>query len=178
MKATLAALKATVAQHMYQGDVSMHNLSSKTPLYTSSSHLVSICSATAFDARMPCCVAYAEGPMSCVLPIHIFLYLLGLVPVPERAGNWFLLGTLSVHFASMMSTKFSKDCNVVCALLGEETAVPDEFVQSIRAAITNADTCPPKSWEDVYHDFRAGFPVDCSWVGYVDEDPEEEDGEA
>ena len=123
-------------------------------------------------------MAYAEGPMSCVLPIQIFLYLLSLVPVPERAGNWFLLGTLSVHFASMMSTRFSKDCHVVCALLGEETVVPDEFVQSIRAAITNADTCPPKSWEDVYHDFGAGFPVDCSWVRYVDEDPQEEAGEA
>ena len=78
----------------------------------------------------------------------------------------------------MMSTRFSKDCNVVCALLGEETVVPDEFVQSIRAAITNADTCPPKSWEDVYHDLGAGFPVDCSGVRYVDEDPKEQDGEA
>ena len=78
----------------------------------------------------------------------------------------------------MMSTRFSKDCNVVCALLGEETAVPDEFVQSIRVAITNADTCPPKSWEDVYHDLGAGFPVDCSGVRYVDEDPEKQDGEA
>ena len=62
--------------------------------------------------------------------------------------------------------------------LGEETVVPDEFVQSIRAAITNADTCPPKLWEDVYHDLGAGFPVDCSRVRYVDEDPEEQDGEA
>ena len=68
----------------------------------------------------------------------------------------------------MMSTRFSKDCNVVCALLGEETAVPDEFVQSIKAAITNADTCPPKSWEDVYHDLGACFPVDCSGVRYVE----------
>ena len=83
-----------------------------------------------------------------------------------------------MYFASMMSTKVSKDCNVVCALLGEETVVPDEFVQSIRAPITNADTCPPKSWEDVYHDLGAGFPVDCSGVRYVDEDPEEQDGEA
>ena len=54
----------------------------------------------------------------------------------------------------------------------------DEFVQSIRAAITNADTCPPKSWEDVYHDLGAIFPVDCSGVRWVDEDPEEQDGEA
>ena len=52
------------------------------------------------------------------------------------------------------------------------------FVQSIRAAITNADTCPPKLWEDVYHDLGAGFPVDCSAVRYVDEVPEEQDGEA
>jgi hypothetical protein len=55
-----------------------------------------------------------------------------------------LLGTLSVYFASMMSTRFSKDCNVVCPLLGEETVVPDDFVQLIRAGITNADTCPPQ----------------------------------
>ena len=66
----------------------------------------------------------------------------------------------------------------MCALLGEEIVVPDEFVQSIRAAITNADTCPPKSWEDVYHELGASFPVDCSGVGYVDEDLEEQDGEA
>ena len=97
---------------------------------------------------------------------------------PQQAGNWFLLGTLPVYFASMMSTRFSKDYNVVCALEGEEIVVPHEFVQSIRAAITNADTCPPKSWEDVYHDLRAGFRVDCCGVRYVDEDPEEQDGEA
>ena len=112
------------------------------------------------------------------MPVEIFSFLLSLVPVPERAGNWFLLVTLSVYFASMMSTRFSKDCNVVCAFLGEETVVPDEFVQSIRAAITNADRCPPKSWEDVYHALGAGFLVDCSGVRYVDEDPQEQDGEA
>ena len=178
VKATVAALKAGVAEDMYQCYVSIYNLSTKTPLYTSSSHLVSICPATAFDTRMPRYVAYTQGPMSSVLPVEIFSYLLSLAPVPERAGNWFLPGTLSLYFASMMSTRFSKECNVVCALLGEETAVPDEFVQSIRAAITNADTCPPKSWEDVYHDLGAGFPMDCSGVRYVDEDPEEQDGEA
>ena len=64
----------------------------------------------------------------------------------------------------------------MCALLGEETVVPDELVQSISAAITNADTCPPKSWEDVYHDLGAGFSVDCFRVKYVDEDPEEQEG--
>ena len=36
----------------------------------------------------------------------------------------------------------------------------------------------PKSWENVYHDLGAGFPVDCSGVGYVVEDPEEQHGEA
>ena len=77
-----------------------------------------------------------------------------------------------------MSTKFSKECNVMCALLGEETVVPRLFFESIGAAIANADTCPPKSWEDVYHDLGAGFPVDCSWVRYVDEDSGEQDGEA
>ena len=123
-------------------------------------------------------MAFTEGPVSSVMPVEIFSFLLSLVPVQERAGNWFLPGTLSVYFASMMSTKSSKDCNVVCALLGEETVVPDEFVQSSKAAITNADTCPPKSWEDVYHDLGAGFPVDCSGVRYVDEDHEEQDGEA
>ena len=144
VKAIVAALKATIAKDMYQCDVSIYNLSTKTPLYTSTPHLVSICSATAFDTRMPRYVAYTEGPMSSLMPVKIFSYLLSLVPVPERAGNWFLLGTLSVYFASMMSTRFSKDCNVVCALWGEEIAVPDEFVQSIKEAITNADTCPPQ----------------------------------
>ena len=131
---------------------------------------------------VPRYVVYTEGPMSSMLPIEIFSYPLSVVPIAERACNWFMLGTLCVHFASMMYTRFSKDCNVVCALLGEETAMPNEFVQSIRSAITNADTCPPppppKSWEDVCHDLGAGFPVDCSGVRYVDEDPEEQYGEA
>ena len=144
VKAIVAALKATVAEDMYQCDVAIYNLSTKTPLYTSTSHLVSVYSATAFDNRMPRYVAFTEGPMSSVMPVEIFSFLLSPVPVPERAGNWFLLGTLSVYFATMMSTRFSKDCNVVCALLREETVVLDEFVQSIRAAITNADTCPPQ----------------------------------
>ena len=173
VKANAAALKSTVAKDMYQCDVSVYNLSTKTPKYTSGSHLVSICSTTAFDTRMPRYVAYTEGPMSSVLPVEIFSYRLSLVPVPERARNWFVLGTVFVHFASMMSTRVSKDCNV-----GEETAVPDEFVRSIRVAITNAATCPPKSWEDVYLDLGASFPVDCSGVRYVDEDPKEQDGEA
>ena len=177
VKATAAALKATVAEDMYQCDVSIYNLSTSTPLYTSTSQVVSICCATAFDTRLLRYVAYAEGPMSSVMPVEIFSFLLSLVPVPKRAGNWFLLGTLSVYFASMMSTRFSKDCNVVCALLGEETVVPGEFVHSISAAITDADTWPSKSWEDVYHDLGAGFPVDCCGVRYVDEDPEEQDGE-
>ena len=30
----------------------------------------------------------------------------------------------------------------------------------------------------MYHDLGAGFPVDCSWVRYVDEDVEEQDGQA
>ena len=34
---------------------------------------------------------------------------------------------------------------------------------------------PPKLGEDVYHDLGASFPVG---VRYVDEDPEEQDGEA
>ena len=123
----------------------MLQFTTKTPLYASTSHVVSVCSATAFDNGMPRYVAFTEGPMSSVMPIEIFSFLLSLVPVPEQAGNWFLLGTLSLYFASMTSTRFSKDCNVVCALLGEDTVVPDEFVQSIRAAITNADRCPPKS---------------------------------
>ena len=161
LKATVAALKATVAEDMYQCDVSIYNLSTKTPLYTSTSHLVSICLATAFDTRLPPYVAYIEGPMSSVMPVEIFSFLLSLVSVPERAGNWFLLAHLSVYFAGMMSIRFSKDCNVVCALLGEETAVPDEFVHSIRAAISNADTCPPKSWEDVYHDLGLGGKFSC-----------------
>ena len=128
VKATVAALKATVAEDIYQCDVSIYNLLSKTPLYTSSSHLVSICSATTFNTRMPRYLAYIEGPMSSLLPIEIFLYLLSLVPVSEQAGNRFLLGTLSVRFASMMSTRFFKDYNVVFALLGEKTAVPHDFV--------------------------------------------------
>ena len=66
----------------------------------------------------------------------------------------------------------------MCALLGEQTVVADEFVKSIRASITSADTCPSKSWEYVYHDLGASFPVDCSRARYVDEDPEEQDGEA
>ena len=127
---------------------------------------------------MPRYVAYAEGPMSCVLPVKILSYLLSLLSAPQQAGNRFLLGTVSVHFASMMSTKFSKDCNVMCALLGEEAVVPRLFFESIGAAIANADTCPPKSREDVYHDLGAGFLVDCSWVRYVDEDSGEQDGEA
>ena len=102
--------------------------SGKTRLYTSTSHLVSVCSATAFDTRLPRYVAYTEGSMSSVMPVEIFSFLLSLVPVPERAGHWFVLWTLPVYFGSMMSTRFSKDCNVVCALLGEGTAVPDEFV--------------------------------------------------
>ena len=92
VKATVAALKATMAEDMYPGDVSIYNLSSKTPLYTSNSHVVSICSATAFDTRMPRYVASTEGPMSSVLPVEIFSYLWSMVPAPERAGNWFLLG--------------------------------------------------------------------------------------
>ena len=62
VKATVAALKATVAKDMYQCDVFLYNLSTKTPLYTSTSHLVSICSANAFDTRVPRYVALLKDP--------------------------------------------------------------------------------------------------------------------
>ena len=92
VKAIVVALKATVAQDMSECDVSVYNLSSKTPLYTSSSHPVSICSATAFDTRMPRYVAYTKRLMSSVLLVETFSYLLSLVPVPERAGTGFCWG--------------------------------------------------------------------------------------
>ena len=75
VKATVAALKATVAEDMYHCDVALHSLSSKTPLYTSTSHLVSICCATAFDNRLPRYVAFTEGPMSSLMPVEIFSFL-------------------------------------------------------------------------------------------------------
>ena len=54
--------------------------------------------------------------MSSVMPIDIFSFLLDLLLVPERARNWFLVGSLSMNFATMMSARSSHDCNVVCAL--------------------------------------------------------------
>ena len=120
VNATVAGLQATVAEDLHRCDISIFNLSTRTPLYNASSHLFSICSATAFDTKLPRYVAFTQGHLPCVLPIEIFSYLLSLVPVPTRAGNWFLLGTMSVHFASMLTTTFSRDCSVVCDLLAEE----------------------------------------------------------
>ena len=88
--------------------------------------------------------------MSFVLPIDIFSYMLRLVLVPGTVGRWFPLGNLSVQLASMLSPKFSRDCNVVLAFLGEEAVVPHDCFQRLRASITNVDTCPPKDWNDVY----------------------------
>ena len=53
VKASVAALKATVALDMSQCDVSIYILATKTPLHTSTPHPVSICSATTFDCRLP-----------------------------------------------------------------------------------------------------------------------------
>ena len=46
----------------------------------------------------------------------------------EYYRNWFVLGTVFVHFASRLSTGFVCDRNVVLAVLGEELVVPNEFV--------------------------------------------------
>ena len=92
VKATVAALKATVAEDMYQCDVSIYNLSTKTPLYTSTSHVVSICSATAFDTRLPRYVAYAEGPMSSMMPVEIFSFLLAWFRSQNRQATSFCWG--------------------------------------------------------------------------------------
>ena len=64
VRATVAPLKATVAEDMYQCDVSVMicNLSSKTPLYTSSTHLLSICFSAPFEKKLTRYVAYCEGP--------------------------------------------------------------------------------------------------------------------
>ena len=59
---------------------------------------------------------------------------------------------------------------------GEETTVRDEFVHSLRAAITNANTYPPKSWNDI-HDDMSGFPVDCNGARYVEEEEEKEEAQ-
>ena len=78
-----------------------------------------------------------------MLPFEMLSYLLSSVLVPTGAGNLFLLGTLSVHYTSLLATRVSRDRNVVCALLAEEGEIPKEFVQARRASISNADTCPP-----------------------------------
>ena len=72
IRATVATLKTTVVEDIYQCDVPIYNLSSKTPWYTSSSHLFSICSSTAFEKKLPRYVSYREGPMSSMLPMEIF----------------------------------------------------------------------------------------------------------
>ena len=78
--------------------------------------------------------------------VEIFSFLLSLVPVPERQGNWFLLGTLSMYLASTMSTSFSKDCHVVCALLGEETIVMSLMsLFSPSERLSRTPTPPPQS---------------------------------
>ena len=64
------------------------------------------------------------------------------------------------------------------ALSGQETTVLDEFAQSLRASITNTDTCPPKAWNDAYDDLSRGLPVDCTGAKYVDEDTEEDEDHA
>ena len=85
---------------MYQCHVSMYNLSSKNPLYTSSTHLISICSTAPLENKLHWCVAYGEGPVSFVMPLEIVSYPLVVVPIPSIAGN----GLLPVHFASILST--------------------------------------------------------------------------
>ena len=71
-RATVATLKTCVAEDVYWCDVWIYNLSAKTPLYSSTSHLLSICSSAAFQKKLPRYVVYREGPMSSVLPIEIF----------------------------------------------------------------------------------------------------------
>ena len=44
VKASVALLKASIAEDMYQCDMTVDILSSKTPLYNSSSHLLAFCS--------------------------------------------------------------------------------------------------------------------------------------
>ena len=91
VKVTVPALKATVAEDMYQCDVSIYNLSTRTLLYTSTSRLVSICSATAFDTRLPRYMACTEGPMSSMMPVEMFSFLLSVVPVitpPHFTLSW------------------------------------------------------------------------------------------
>ena len=87
VKATVAAVKVTVAEDMYQCDISIFRLSTKTPLYNVSSHLFSMYSATTFDKELPRYVAFTEGHLPCVLRIESFSYLLILSPVPIGAGN-------------------------------------------------------------------------------------------
>ena len=56
----------------------MYSLSSKTPLYTSSTHRLSICSTTPFEKQVPRYVGYHEGSMSFVTPVAIFRYVSNL----------------------------------------------------------------------------------------------------
>ena len=50
--------------------------------------------------------------------------------------------------------------------------------QSLSAFISNADTCPPKAWNDVYDDLTSWFPVDRSGNPYVEGDDDEEESQA
>ena len=121
-------LKATVAEDMYWCDVSIHNLSSKTPLYIPGTHLLSICSSAPFEKKSPWHMAYRARHMLFVMGVEIFSYLWNLELVPSTSRIGFLVWSLSLHFGSMQSTRFVRDCNVVLALLGEDLPLPDDFV--------------------------------------------------
>ena len=71
VRAIVATRKATVAKEESQCGVSIYKLSSKTPWYNSSTHILSICSGAPFEKKWPRYV-YPKGPMSFAMHVEIF----------------------------------------------------------------------------------------------------------
>ena len=130
VKATFVAPKIIIEEDMYECDGSMYVLSLNTALYTSGTHVLSVCSSAPLEK--PRYNAYCEGRMSFLMHVDIFSYPLNLVLIPSAIGNWIVLGNFVCAFGEH---NFYNSCNAVFAVLAEKLFVPDEFVQSRRAFV-------------------------------------------
>ena len=137
-----------------------------------------------FSARLPRYLSYIQGPLTSVIRVEVFCYLLYALDLIQLNSTWVMVCTQRPDFSAALSFQSMFPLNIAVAYLSEEKSVPESFVTDLRAAVPNCDTLAPIQWERVC-ELRPcrWFSVDCMGRRYVDQEEEatlleEEDGES
>ena len=172
VRACVRNLKAAYAEEFFHADVCVYNLSRPSALYSMGQTALALCSLHQFSAGLPRYLSYIQSPLTTVILVEVFCYLLYALDLIQQNSTWVRVCTQQPDFSAALSIHSMFPINIAVAYLSEEKSIPESFVTDLRAAVSNCDTVAPIQWDRVCQDLADGFPVDCTGRRYVEQEEE------